>query len=143
MLRAMTRDEDLTYAEIHEFALDCLGDAPYGGLQGVLVADAHLREWSALGPAYRDDYFQQETVLERLRNAASRSVGHPAFGERHGWVWAHNVFAMAWTLAGDKTAARVHFEALGMRVSRDPWNLHQDVVVGFMSARTAALGWFR
>jgi hypothetical protein len=104
---------------LHRFAWDCMVAAPEGALQGALVAEAHLEQWRTLdGPAY----LRQPHVRDALDHAAARSVWHPAAVAGPASVWAHNEFAMAYSMMGARSVAAAHFAALGDRATLWPWN---------------------
>ncbi len=112
------------YRRMHAFARRSMLDAPEGSRLGELVALAHLEQWRDLGADPDSPYLTGEAVVTALREAAVRSVLHPAFERRADWALAANAFAMAFALAGDHVPARTLFGLLGPhRATESPWHL--------------------
>jgi hypothetical protein len=112
------------YRTMHAFARRAMLDAPEGSRLGELVALAHLEQWRDLGADPDSPYLTGEAVVAALREAAVRSVLHPAFERRADWALAANAFAMAFALAGDHVPARTLFTLLGPhRATESPWHL--------------------
>jgi len=115
--------------------------APDGALNGALVAEGHLEH--ALDASERAEaYLDQPRVQQEIAEAAARSVLYPSYRPEHGWVWAHNIFAMVWYLSGRYSKALPHFEALGRRAWVVPWYVYGKPGAArmFARARRAALG---
>jgi hypothetical protein len=128
MVQALCPKWGGTFEKLHRFAWECMAAAPEGAMQGGLVAEAHLEHWMELnGGAY---YLRQQHVGEALDLAAARSVWHPAAVPGPGWLWAHNEFAMAYSMMGRRSTAAAHFAVLGNRATELPWAYPRD------SART-------
>ena len=104
--------------EMFAFARAAAAGAPDGSLLGALIPDAHVESSMERAGA---GYWLSDTVREELHAAAARSVFHPAFTARPGWVWALNLFAYAFSMTGDRQAAAACFDALGDRVTEYPW----------------------
>ena len=60
-------------------------------------------------------------MLADLHAAAARSVLHPEFKRGPRWLVGHNVFALAFSLAGDHSAALEQFRRLGVTATLTPW----------------------
>lgn len=109
--------------EAMAFARDAFARAPHGDRIGCAIAMAHIEDWvesddmSCLGtPA----------IQAELRDAADRSILHPAYARRPGWQHDFNVFAMALSLAGERhTAGRV-FQALDGACTEWPWTYFEE-----------------
>ncbi|RKN44984.1 hypothetical protein [Streptomyces hoynatensis] len=119
----------------HHFAHAVTAGAPPGSPLGVLIAQAHLESMVARkGGALA--YLRRPAVRRDLHEAAERSVRHPAYRRTAGWIWQHNVFAMAFALAGEREAARDMFRLLGGRISASPWSyLNAGPVRGYRQWR--------
>jgi hypothetical protein len=111
--------------EMFAFARAASGSAPEGSLLGALVPDAHVERWMERPGA---GYWVSPAVRDELHAAAARSVFHPSFTPRPGWVWAMNLFAYGFSMTGDRQAAAACFGALGDRVTEYPWTY--DTVLG-------------
>ncbi|GHF55533.1 hypothetical protein GCM10010218_41330 [Streptomyces mashuensis] len=113
-----------SHQEAHAFARSAMLAAPLGSPFGKLVASAHIEE--ALSGEGRDltAHLSRPEVLAQLHEAADRSFRHPHFAHHitpGGWIPVYNTFAMAFSLAGDVTAARHCFTALGDHATEWPW----------------------
>jgi hypothetical protein len=132
-----------TWEEMHAFARACMLAAPPGSLSPVLVAEGHLERWLHLGGTGTQKakrYMRrQPQVREEIVEAAHRSVLDPAFRSRYGWRSAHNVFAAAFSLMGERKRAAVHFRSLGNVASDHPWYYFADKSAAFRVNRTIAL----
>ncbi|GII23813.1 hypothetical protein [Planosporangium mesophilum] len=128
-----------SWEEMHAFANGCMLNAPEGALNAVLVAEGHLERWLDLGRAEGAKYLNQPQVQQELVAAATRSVLHPSFQPRYGWVLAHSTFAMVFSLAGRHQHAAVHFRALGNLASESPWTYLGDPAQAFQRHRAEAL----
>ncbi|TXS31942.1 hypothetical protein EAO71_05715 [Streptomyces sp. ms191] len=110
-----------SHEEMHAFARKSAFDAPRGTLLGQLVATAHLEEWLSLDSGPDAAYMARPAVAASLREAADHSYRHPDFVRRGAWLQVLNTFAMAFSLAGDRAAARECFQATEGRVTEFPW----------------------
>ncbi|MFI1176978.1 hypothetical protein [Streptomyces melanogenes] len=129
-----------SHEEMHAFARQAALGAPAGSLLGQLVAIAHLEHWLDLDSGEDAAYLRRPEVLKSLREAADRSVLHPEFVRRPGWVQVLNTFAMAFSLTGDKALARACFEATEGKASEFPWYYLDggDPIAAYRKHRTAA-----
>lgn len=100
------------------FARRCADTSPPGSLNATAVAEAHLEHAFALD----DGYLRQPAVLDEIRDAVARSVGHPDFRPVHGWAQAECSFSYALWLAGDLPGAAARLAVLGNRVTIYPWH---------------------
>lgn len=105
------------------FARECMLAAPEGAPNAVLLAEAHLERWvdgdtSADRARYRRDPQLRRDIWE----AAQRSVLHPQFQHRHGWVWVRSTFALMLSVAEYWDAAAAQYAALGNLASEYPWS---------------------
>ncbi|OXM65630.1 hypothetical protein [Amycolatopsis vastitatis] len=121
------------------FVRECTAAARPGDPQGVLVADLHLERWLDLGTQEGLKHLRQPSVHEELAAAAASSVLHPGYRSRFGWVSAHSVFAMAFSLIGDEPRAAAHFRALDGRASELPWAYLPHPVAELERRRARAL----
>ncbi|MFJ2055249.1 hypothetical protein ACIOMM_04825 [Streptomyces sp. NPDC087908] len=110
-----------SHEEMHAFARDSAFDAPGGTLLGQLVAVAHIEEWLSLDSGPDAAYIRRPEVRTSLNEAADHSYRHPDFVRRGGWNQVLNTFAMAFSLAGDRTGAQECFRATEGRVTEFPW----------------------
>jgi hypothetical protein len=111
-----------SHEAMHAFARDAMLGAPAGSALGHLVAVGHLEHWAYLArdkPANR--YFRSREVLASLHEAADRSVRHPDYRPQRGWPEVHNVFAVTFSLAGDRRAAAEQFDVIGDLATKWPW----------------------
>jgi hypothetical protein len=108
-----------SFEQLHQFTAECAWSAPEGALQGALVAEGHIEQWLELDSG--SAYLRQPHVRKAIDESAARSVLHPSCQQGPGWVWAHNCFAMAYSMMGRRRDARPHFAALGDRASVWPW----------------------
>jgi hypothetical protein len=129
-----------SFDEVHAFARKEMLAAPEGAPNGVLVAEAHLEQASdtADEKALRR-YFKDRRVREEIREAAARSVLHPAYRPTVGWVDVRNTFALMLSLVGDFPAAAQQFAAVGHLVSELPWGYLGEPVAVFREHRARAL----
>ncbi|MFH9725406.1 hypothetical protein ACH4M4_20935 [Streptomyces sp. NPDC017254] len=110
-----------SHEEMHAFARESAFKAPGGTLLGQLVAVAHIEEWLSLDSGPDAAYIRRPEVRASLLEAADHSFRHPDFVRRGGWNQVLNTFAMAFSLAGDRTAAKECFRATEGRVTEFPW----------------------
>lgn len=87
-----------------------------------LVCLAHLEGWSEECDANRGDsqYMTQPSVLAEIR-AMAAVAWMPQFPADFGGLAAHNTFAFALVMAGDRDAAARHLRYLGPRLRLFPW----------------------
>ncbi|MEY7977005.1 hypothetical protein AB8O53_11875 [Streptomyces pilosus] len=108
--------------EALEFARAAFAAAPDGHRLGCVVAMAYVEEW-----VESDDSacLQQPGIRTELRQAAERSILHPAYRRRLGWQGDYNMFAMALSLAGSSTASNVFRELEGV-YTEWPWTFMSE-----------------
>ncbi|GAA2377487.1 hypothetical protein Cme02nite_20580 [Catellatospora methionotrophica] len=127
-----------SWAAAFAFARTAAADAPEGGLHAGLLAQAHVERWRELRGGEQAAYFRRPDVVAELADAAARSVLHPSYRPVYGWVTTHNLFAAAFSLAGEHRRARVHFDALGDLADRFPWAYLGDPAEQFARHRARA-----
>ncbi|WP_411107101.1 hypothetical protein [Streptomyces sp. cmx-4-9] len=110
-----------SHEEMHAFARTSAFGAPGGTLLGQLVAIAHLEHWLSLDAGADRVYMHRSEVADSLHEAAEHSFRHPDFVRRGAWIQVLNTFAMAFSLAGERGAARECFRATEGRVTEFPW----------------------
>ncbi|MFG2873954.1 hypothetical protein ACGFYU_02945 [Streptomyces sp. NPDC048337] len=110
-----------SHEEMHAFARASAFGAPAGTQLGQLVAIAHLEHWLSLDAGPDAAYMRRPEVTASLREAADHSFRHPDFVRDGGWIQVLNTFAMAFSLAGDRDAARECFGITDGRVTEFPW----------------------
>lgn len=136
MLQAMCPKWFGTWPEAFSFARDLQTDASPGGLEGIVIVEAHLEGWAEHGPAY----LAQEAVIAEVVAAAEISVMHPDFQPVPGWREAHSAFALFFSLADLPGHAAVHFHALGDHPVESRWSYLPDPARQFALHRSTALG---
>ncbi|MFJ6940492.1 hypothetical protein [Streptomyces sp. NPDC101132] len=128
-----------SHEEMHAFARASVFGAPAGTRLGGLVPDAHIEQWLRLDSGDDAAYMRRPAVRESLHAAADHSYRHPDCVRGRSWIGMLNAFAMAFSLAGDRDAARECFEATEGRVTKSPWNyLSNDPVAAYRKHRSAA-----
>lgn len=131
-------------AQTHEFARASMLAAPEGDPMGELVATAHLEQWLDEGGAAAGDgvsvRMRRPEVVAQLHEAADRSVRHPQFVRRRDWTRSVNTFALAFSLAGERSAAAALFRELDGCVTEFPWSYldGQDPTAPFRAWRSRA-----
>jgi hypothetical protein len=121
---------------MHAFARECMLAAPDGSHAGFLVADAHLEQMGELTDgAAQSRFIGGRAVRAALREAAQRSVLHPAFPRTPGWVQVAGTFAMVLTFAGELELAHRVFGIAGPWVSAYPWGWVSDPAAYFRRIR--------
>ncbi|WP_433399515.1 hypothetical protein [Streptomyces sp. CA-146814] len=105
------------------FAREALGRAPLGHPLGCVIAMAHIEEWVESEVA---GCLESPAVQAELRDAADRSILHPAYVRSPGWQQDFNVFAMALSLAGERHTVRRVFQALDGAYTSWPWTYLDD-----------------
>ncbi len=122
MLQQLCRKWGGSHEAMHSFARDAMLNAPPGSPLGELVAIAHFEHWVDLAderPVSR--YLRSKEVLASLHEAANRSVRHLDYRPRRDWPQVHNVFALVFSLAGDRGAAAEQFRVIGDLATEFPW----------------------
>ncbi|MFE1579609.1 hypothetical protein [Streptomyces fradiae] len=129
-----------SHEEMHAFARESVFKAPGGTPLGRLVPDAHIEEWLSLDSGPDAAYMRRPEVAQSLRQAADHSYRHPDFVHEGPWLGLLNSFAMAFSLAGDRTGARECFQATQGRVTESPWDYlnASDPVAAYRKHRSAA-----
>ncbi|MBY8820154.1 hypothetical protein CP977_31365 [Streptomyces cinereoruber] len=129
-----------SHEEMHAFARTSALGAPGGTQLGQLVAVAHVEEWLSLDSGPDATYIGRPEVAASLNEAADHSYRHPDFVRRDGWLQVLNSFAMAFSLAGQREAARECFRAGEGRVTEFPWSYlnDSDPVAAYREWRSAA-----
>jgi hypothetical protein len=108
-------DAMLAFARERSFA------SPEGSLNAALIVEGHLERWVELSGKASNAYLRDPAVRDEVARAAAHSVLHPAFRPAYNWVSAHSTFALYHSLAGDYSAAAVHFRAMGPYAVIEPW----------------------
>nr|WSW70824.1 hypothetical protein OG461_34130 [Streptomyces sp. NBC_00995] len=129
-----------SHEEMHAFAREAVLKAPGGTPLGRLVPDAHIEEWLSLDSGPDAAYMRRPEVAESLREAADHSYRHPGFVPEGPGLALLNSFAMAFSLAGDRSSARECFQATQGRVTESPWDYlnGSDPVAAYRKHRSAA-----
>ncbi|MET7695546.1 hypothetical protein ABZT06_48080 [Streptomyces sp. NPDC005483] len=100
------------------FAREAFAGAPDGHRLGCVIAMAHIEEWVESDSA---DHLDTPQVQEELREAARRSILHPAHERPLGWQEDFNIFAMALALSAESVVAPRVFHELGGAYTSWPW----------------------
>ncbi|KDN75906.1 hypothetical protein ABZ568_37850 [Streptomyces olindensis] len=100
------------------FAQEAAARAPEGHRLGCVLAMAYIEEWVE---AERGDHLETDEIRAQLREAADRSILHPAYVWRPGWQHDYNMFAMALSLAGERHTVRRVFQTLDGAYTKWPW----------------------
>ncbi|MET9776454.1 hypothetical protein ABZ023_19695 [Streptomyces sp. NPDC006367] len=116
-----------------EFARRAFAAAPDGHRLGCVVAMAYVEQWVESDDS---DCLQQPGIRTELREAAERSILHPAYERRLGWQGDYNMFAMALSLAGSSTASNV-FRELDGAFTEWPWTFMADPQKAYARFRKA------
>ncbi|SCF43258.1 hypothetical protein GA0070561_0042 [Micromonospora saelicesensis] len=120
------------------FARECAQAAPDGALNAVVIAEAHLERWLEFDTEReRAAYLRDPAVVDEVMQAGQRSVLHPDFVDRPGWVSVRSAFALIFSLTEQWTAAASQFTALGNRGTEYPWD-YVDGAAGFTKFRAKA-----
>ncbi|MGC4819627.1 hypothetical protein [Micromonospora sp. DT63] len=120
------------------FARECAQAAPAGAPNAVLVAEAHLERWLDFDTdRERTAYVRSAPVVDEVMQAGQRSVLHPDFVDRPGWVWIRSTFALMFSLTEQWPAAASQFTALGNLGTEYPW-AYVDDAEGFTKYRAKA-----
>ncbi|GGT05417.1 hypothetical protein [Streptomyces griseoviridis] len=106
------------------FAQEAAARAPEGHRLGCVLATAYIEEWVE---SERGDFLETDEIRARLREAADRSILHPAHRRSPGWQRDFGTFAMALSLAGERHTVRRVFRALdGAYPGGWPWQYFAD-----------------
>ncbi|MET8755682.1 hypothetical protein ABZW32_37130 [Streptomyces sp. NPDC004667] len=129
--------------QMHAFARESAAAAPGGSALGMLVPDAHLEQWLMLDAGADGRYMGRPDVSASLHEAAAHSFRHPDFerlASPYQRIQVLNSFAMAFSLAGERSAARECFEATDGNVTESPWQYlnGSDPVAAYRKHRSAA-----
>ncbi|MDQ0585346.1 hypothetical protein [Streptomyces rishiriensis] len=100
------------------FARKAFADAPDGHRLGCVIAMAHIEEWVE---SDHQNHLDTPRTQEELRQAAGRSILHPAYERRPGWQEDFNIFAMALALSTEGIVAPRVFHELGGAYTPWPW----------------------
>ncbi|MFE5813830.1 hypothetical protein ACFQ6S_10555 [Streptomyces sp. NPDC056479] len=100
------------------FAREAFAGAPEGHRLGCVIAMAHIEEWVE---SDRKDHLDTPRTQEELRDAARRSILHPAYDRRPGWQADFNMFAMALALSSESIVAPRVFHELDGAYTSWPW----------------------
>ncbi|MFF4033840.1 hypothetical protein ACFYZ2_29495 [Streptomyces sviceus] len=100
------------------FAREAFAGAPDGHRLGCVVAMAHIEEWVE---SDSQNHLDSPQVQEELREAARRSILHPAYDRPLGWQEDFNIFAMALALSAESIVAPRVFHELGGAYTSWPW----------------------
>lgn len=119
------------------FARECVAAAPPGDLTPVVIVEAHTERFLSFEDDERTRYIAE--TLPEVRDAADRSVCHPAHRPAYGWVAVHNMFAYYFAVARDYTRAAYHFRVIGNLASEYPWSGYSDPAERFAHLRDLAL----
>jgi hypothetical protein len=139
MLQQLCRKSGGSHSLMHGFAREATLTAAPGSPLGCLVADAYLEEWRDSNPA-RVSLLMTTVARERIREAADKSVRHPAYRQRPGWPRIHNSFAMAFSLSAEVVLAAEQFRVIGDRATHYPWcYLDRNPRLAFAQRRHKAL----
>ncbi|MGW5210225.1 hypothetical protein ACWEQO_03120 [Streptomyces sp. NPDC004051] len=100
------------------FAREAFARAPEGHRLGCVIAMAHIEDWVESDDG---DCLETPEIQAELREAADRSILHPAYTWRPGWQHDFNMFAMALSLAGESHTVRRVFLTLDGAYTSWPW----------------------
>src|SRR3954453_20118920 len=106
---------------LHRFAEQTVADMPPGHPLGALIAVAHLEHWLEVPDGSETGYIRDPAVVAQLVAAADRSIWHRDYVLQPGWPTPHNLFAMAFWLAGDWRSAAQQFDIIGDLATEWPW----------------------
>ncbi|MEU5905319.1 hypothetical protein ABZ780_13185 [Micromonospora sp. NPDC047467] len=120
------------------FARECAEAAPPGAPNAVLIAEAHLERWLEFDTEReRTTYLRSSAVVDEIMRAGQRSVLHPDFVDRPGWVSVRSAFALIFSLTEQWGPAASQFTALGGLGTDYPWD-YVDGPPGFTKYRAKA-----
>jgi hypothetical protein len=120
-LQQLCRKWGGSHQEMHEFARQAMLNSADPQL-AVLVAEAHIEQWSDLrGGAAGKAYLRETAVGQALLEAAARSIDQPGFAPARDPYLGYNMFAFAFSLAGLLQAARRAFWKTRGVVTSSPW----------------------
>lgn len=121
--------------QMFTFAREATAAAPDGHLLAELVVVAHIEKWLSLPRGEDDEYISTPEVRDEIVAAAEKSILHPSFTPRFGWLPRANTFAMGLEKAGAFHAAGQVFDLIGDRVTEWPWQYNGDPVEAFTLGR--------
>ena len=127
-----------SHEQMFAFAREATAAAPAGSLLPELIHVAHVEMWLSLPAGEDAAYIGSPEVVAELHAAAEKSVFHPAFERRHGWIPRATAFAMGFHLAGESAAAARVFDMLGDNAGGWIWGYLGDDVTQFLEAREIA-----
>jgi hypothetical protein len=105
------------------FARECMVTAPDGAHNAVVLAEAHLERWTDGETSEERAHYRRDPQFKRdIWEAAQRSVLHPRFTHRPGWVSVRSMFALMLCAAEFWDAAVAQFAALGNLATEFPWD---------------------
>jgi hypothetical protein len=102
------------------FAREAAAAAPAGGVEGTVLAAAHLARWRYEGAGRERHYLRRHEVLAELEEVADRFRALPC-RSRLAHVRAHSELAVLFGVAGRTDRARTHFRALGGLLDAEAW----------------------
>ncbi|QIM21049.1 hypothetical protein G7075_07735 [Phycicoccus sp. HDW14] len=111
-------------------AREAAGAAPAGGVEGTVLAAAHLARWRFEGSGRDRGYLRRKEVLTELEEVADRFRALPCPSQL-AWVQAHSELAVLFGVAGRTDRARSHFRVLGGVVDASAWGAaghHRDAL---------------
>ena len=124
--------------EMMDFARDAAANAPDGSWLPGMLAEAHLEEEMLFemrgNRAGAKAYFRDPAVAGELKEAAARSINHPAY---NGGMWTvadHNLWMMACWKVRDRKGVRRHMRGTRGLVVH-PWTNYGNPTGTFKSAR--------
>ncbi len=120
MLQSLCKKWSGSHEQMHAFATEAMR-GPHGLQLGEIAAIAHLERWLDLDTGAGEAYMTSQPVRSELLEAAERSIFSPDYAMPRVPFAAHNVFAMAFHLAGLHEQARIAFGATGGIVTQFPW----------------------
>lgn len=99
--------------------------APPGSDSAAIIPFFEIEKWVANGHGFNAGLeLLLPATLDRMRDAARRSVLHPGYRFGPTSVLAHSTFALAFLFADCPLDAAPHLRALGNRATDLPWRYH-------------------
>jgi hypothetical protein len=117
------------------YARKVFADAPEGHSLGCVIPMAHIEDWVESGTK---NSIATPEIRDELLKAAEHSIFHPAYERRPGWQEDFNIFAMALSLAWERTARRRVFEELQGAYTSWPWKYRAEPEKAYARARRNA-----
>jgi hypothetical protein len=96
--------------------------APLGAPNAAVVAEAVFEHWADLAQDERLAYRRDPGVRAELREAADRSIFSPQWRPGRDWVYAMNMFALAFCITYQYAEAQRCFLAIGPYADEYVWN---------------------